>query len=122
MTCSINSVRHIVVGLLLGSLAAACTTTTAEHTEEGRHAPLIVARSGDVATLSWQTQVGELYTILYADGRRVGVDWRPLPGVYRVPGNGQEMRMQDQMTRGVVRYYRLLIEPAAADSGRAPRR
>ncbi len=90
--------------------------------EEQRHAPLIVGRSGDVATLSWQTRVGELYTVLYADGRRVGVDWKPLSGAYRILGNGQEMRMQDHRMSGVVRYYRLLIEPADSGANRAARR
>ncbi len=102
------SVPVLVVTLLL----VGCATPAGDPVragDEGRHAPLIVARSGDTATLSWQSEAGELYTVIYADGRRTGVEWRPLEGAERIRGDGGEIRLRDQMPPGMIRYYRLMV-------------
>lgn len=102
-----------------------CTTSGTDAlraSDEERHAPLIVARTGDTALLSWQSRVGELYTVLYADGQRVGVDWRPLESAQRIHGTGGEIRLEDRMRPGLIRYYRLMVTPGASDRSRALRR
>lgn len=97
-------------------LLAACVTV--EETGPGRALPggesgsdsLIVARIGDSALLTWQSSVLHEYTILYSDGRRSSVTWRPLPGAARIRGTGGEIRLEDQMPPGETRYYRLMID------------
>lgn len=98
-----------IVGLLL--LTAACVTV--EETGTGRAGAsdsLIVARIGDAALLTWQSAVGNEYTVLYSDGRRSSVTWRPLPGASRLGGTGREMQVEDKMPQGETRYYRLMID------------
>ncbi len=73
--------------------------------------PLIVARIGDAALLSWNSSINNEYTVVYADGRRVGADWRPLPGAVGLRGTGREMRIEDQMPADRDRHYRLMISP-----------
>lgn len=114
-------IQNALLCLALVFFFAACASPNPEPVHQDRHAPLIVARSGDSALLSWETRVGELYTVLYADGRRVGVDWKPLEGASRIPGNGNEIRITDRMPLGITRYYRLMIVPADAAPSRAKR-
>ncbi len=104
-----------VIGSVALLISAACVTV--EETGRGDGGlhnqasdSLIVARIGDAALLTWQTSVGNEYTILYSDGRRSAVTWQPLPGASRVRGTGQEMRIEDQLPPGVTRYYRLMID------------
>ena len=106
-------------------IGVGCTTTPSEPLradDPDRHAPLIVARTGDTAQLSWQSRLGNLYTVIYLDGQRVGGEWRPLPGAERIRGNGGEIRLEDDMPRGVARHYRLMVVPAETQRTRTMRR
>ena len=111
-----------LLALMVGCLVVSCTTPSPEMTDESPRATLIVARTGDHSVLSWQSRVGEMYTVLYADGSRVGVEWKPLQGAQRIHGNGQEIRLTDRMPPGVIRYYRLMVVPAESRPVRSGRR
>ncbi len=113
---------RLLLSLLVGCLVVSCTTPTHELIEEPPPATLIVARTGDQSVLSWQSRVGEIYTVLYADGSRVGVDWKPLQGAHRIHGTGQEVRLTDRMPSGTIRYYRLMVVPADSRPARSGRR
>ena len=109
---SLRVLRLALCGVTL-ALIGGCTTRTVSTSDgfglEPQRAPLIVARSGDWALLSWQSELGEEYTILYTDGSRHQADWQPLEGARGIRGTGREMRVQDQMPRNVTRHYRLMI-------------
>lgn len=98
------------MALACGLFVGGCTTVVT--VSQPRNAPLIVARTGGEALLSWQSRTGEWYTLLYADGAKTGVDWLPLPGAERVAGNGQELRMIDHPPANINRYYRLMVVPS----------
>ena len=109
---AVHSIRGVLALTMVVGFAA-CTTRTVTTSDgfglEPQRSPLIVARSGDWALLSWQSVVGEEYTVLYTDGSRHQAEWRPLEGVSGIRGTGQEMRFQDRMPQGVPRHYRLMI-------------
>jgi len=96
--------------LALCLLLWGCTVPTKQPVDRPAP-PLIVARAGDVAVLSWQTEAGNLYSVLFADG--IPAQWRPLPGLTRIPGNGREFRAEDNVPARNSRQYRLMIEPAS---------
>lgn len=99
--------------LFLAGILSACTTTeeVVGGSLSAQTDPLIVARIGNSALLSWQSSAENEYTVLYADGSRVGAEWRPLEGASRVRGTGGEIRIEDQMPPNRIRYYRLMITP-----------
>lgn len=87
-----------------------CVSVPVES-EIDRGTPLIVTRTGNLAHLNWQSRVGELYTVLYADGQHAGANWRPLRQATDIPGNGQEIVLEDYVPTGQTRYYRLIVRP-----------
>ena len=97
--------------LLLGVLLSGCATVPAAGEKE-LHAPLMVSRAGGTAVLSWESKLGELYTVLYTDGSRQGTEWQPMEGVTRIPGTGREIRVQDRIPSGRTRHYRLMVLPS----------
>ncbi len=94
---------------IAGSLLTGCVTVTDLDTSTERHAPLMVARSGENALLSWDSKVGATYTILYTDGPRQLAEWRPLPSAEQVRGTGREIRLEDRLPRNQPRHYRLMV-------------
>ena len=98
----------------LSLLLVACVSVEVPPPRTGGTAqtdPLIVARIGDAALLTWNSSIDNEYTVVYADGRRVGAEWRPLPGAVGLRGTGREMRIEDQMPPDRDRHYRLMISP-----------
>lgn len=96
-------------------ITAGCVSTVdkdARSPELDMHPPLIVTRSEDVTVLHCSTRIGQYYTILYTDGHRMGGEWNPLPGAVRIPGNGDQLRVEDRVPHGYPRRYRLMIEAA----------
>ncbi len=102
-----------VVVAMVASLSGCTTTEHIAGREDmslaGGPDPLIVARIDGMALLTWQSQRDKEYTVLYADGRRVGAEWRALEGASRIRGTGQEIRWEDRMPQGQTRYYRLMV-------------
>ncbi len=114
----IVSLKYIGVVLLLASSILApsgCVSTEiadSRAAERDMHPPLIVTRSADGSILHCPTRIGNYYTILYIDGHRMSGDWKPLPGALRIPGNGDELRVEDRVPPDYPRRYKLMIEPA----------
>lgn len=92
-------------------LLAGCATPPDDLFANDRPSPLMVGRSGDTAVLSWRSEVGKVYTVLYTDGPRQGTDWRPLEGARNIRGSGREIRLEDRVPYGHTRNYRLMIGP-----------
>lgn len=68
---------------------------------------LVVARSGSVVHLSWQSQSDLTYTLLFSDRRDARARWRPLPEASNLRGTGGPMNFTDQVPANQARYYRL---------------
>ncbi|NCC52752.1 MAG: hypothetical protein EOM20_16250 [Spartobacteria bacterium] len=104
-----RAAAYAVCAVALGALATGCAT------QQPRTAPeidttLMMARSGDKATLQWNTRPDMLYTIMYAPHRKGGAVWKPLPSYTRVPGNGSTVTITDNIPPNTPRHYRLHIE------------
>jgi hypothetical protein len=86
---------------------------TREVIEPEHGTTLIVARGGSQVNLSWNSQTGMCYTVLYSE-KLSGVNpWRELPGAINLRGTGDTMTFSDNVNPVVNRYYRLRIGPAA---------
>lgn len=96
-------------GWVAGWLLVGCVTVTDLDTKAERHAPLMVARSGGYALLSWDSEMGSSYTVLYTDGPRQLAEWRPLPGAGQIRGTGREIRLEDRLPTNQPRHYRLMV-------------
>ncbi len=99
----------LISGILM--VFSGCVAMDVDSVQDDRGAALIVARTGDEAILTWRSRIGESYTILYADGRHAGADWRALPEATNVPGTGQEIRIRDRIPPGMDRQYRMIVIP-----------
>ncbi len=89
-------------------LIAGCVTVEVDPLED-RGSPMIVTRSGDVAQLTWDSRIGNTYTVLYADGQYTSALWQPLPKATDIPGTGATIVLEDHIATGQTRYYRLIV-------------
>lgn len=89
-----------------------CATSTGGRPQRENVPTLIVARSAEEAILSWQSNPDERYTVLYAEGRKFGAEWRALPGASNIRGTGGMIEYTDEIQPGVARHYRLMVMPA----------
>ncbi len=105
--------------LLLAALSGAGCKALMVREEEKPVADtvLMVSRGSDETVLSWNSQRGVRYVLLYADSRASGTRWQPLPNAASVLGNGSVLTVRDVIPNSRARYYRLEIIPA---SGRRP--
>lgn len=72
---------------------------------------LFVTRSGDEVTLSWQSEPGMNYTVLFNNTRSARSPWRVLPGGESIRGNGRMIYIADRVPLREERYYRLQTNP-----------
>lgn len=98
-------VSMVVLALLIGT---GCQTRRAAV----RAAPVKFAayRVGDEFVLSWPSEGGEVYTIMYSESL-MPADWQPLEGYANMPGTGLPMEVRDELPTQEVRYYRLHVGP-----------
>lgn len=75
---------------------------------------LIVASAGDSVTLSWKSQTGRLYTIMYTDKPQGEARWLPLPGYERMPGTGRTETLKFKVDPAAPRRFNLHVEDASA--------
>jgi len=71
---------------------------------------LTVAQVGGSVTLSWPSEKGKTYKILYSDTMS-GQNWQVLPGAGNLAGTGDFMSVTDEVRDGASRFYRLRIDP-----------
>ena len=85
---------------------------------------LFIATAGDETTLSWKSELGKVYTILYTDKAEGNAIWQPLPGYQKMKGTGRTETIKFQTDPAAPRRYNLHIEPPGgdkpADSRRTP--
>ena len=73
---------------------------------------LMIASAGDSVTLSWKSQVGRLYTIMYTDQSEGQARWFPLPGYIQMPGTGRTEELKFKADPVRPRRYNLHVEDA----------
>lgn len=98
------------LGLLAGM--AGCVRVEQKRPIEGQ-TTLLVARAGDAVELSWKTEPGKTYMLLYSEDLGAKGQWRPVPGAEAVRGTGEKFSFKDTVPAAEKRYYRLqIIRPA----------
>jgi hypothetical protein len=70
---------------------------------------LTVTRSAESVQLSWKSDVGKTYDILYAEKLAGKTEWKVLPGAGNMRGTGDTLTFTDSIGIGANRYYRLNI-------------
>lgn len=99
--------------LLAACLATGCATIREEEAPL-TEVVLMVSRGADDAVLSWNTRVGERYTVLYAESREAGARWQPLPGAQGIRGTGAPITIRDPVPAGRPRFYRIDVLPSTS--------
>ncbi|MCX7818959.1 MAG: hypothetical protein N2652_07125 [Kiritimatiellae bacterium] len=79
-----------------------------------RERALFVCVVQDEVTLSWHSERGRLYTILYTDKPSGDAIWSPLPGYVRMPGTGRTETLKFKVDPLRPRRFNLRVEEAAA--------
>ena len=85
------------------------------HQEVGRDAApksettLTVTRSGESVQLTWISEVGKMYDVLYTEKLGGRGEWKVLPGAGNIRGTGESVTVMDSVVTGANRYYRLNI-------------
>ena len=70
---------------------------------------LTVTRSGESVQLSWKSEAGKFYDVLYADKLGGRTEWKVMPGAGKIRGTGETITFSDSIENGMNRYYRLNI-------------
>ncbi|MGE4490492.1 MAG: hypothetical protein AB7E95_13205 [Kiritimatiellales bacterium] len=71
--------------------------------------PFATAYAGGKMTISWESEVGQIYTVYYTDAPRgTRPNWQPLPTANRLTGNGQTVTLTDTPPAGATRRYLLM--------------
>lgn len=103
----------IPLALLTSLMVAGCATQRV--TMEDRQLSetrLFVTRSGEDVTLSWDSDPGMAYTVLYNHTRSAKSPWKVLPGFDLIRGTGRTLTYTDRVPAQETRYYRLQTSPA----------
>lgn len=79
-----------------------------------RERALFVCVVQDEVTLSWDSERGRLYTILYTDKPSGDAIWSPLPGYVRMPGTGRTETLKFKVDPIRPRRFNLRVEDASA--------
>lgn len=81
---------------------------------------LFVCVVGDEVTLSWKSEPGSLYTIMYTDKPSGDAHWLPLAGYVRMPGTGRTETLKFRVDPARPRRFNLRVEQAGAPSDKRP--
>lgn len=74
---------------------------------------LFVCTVENRVTLSWKSEKGFLYTIMYTDKPSGDARWAPLPGHVRMPGTGQTETLKFETDPTQPRRFNLRVEDAS---------
>jgi hypothetical protein len=106
-------IRKSLAGILLVSLILAfCGCVHQEILGKGgarSETTLTVTRSGESVELSWKSEPGKIYDVLYAEKLGGRTEWKVLPGATNIRGTGDTISHSDSIVNGMNRYYRLNI-------------
>lgn len=99
---------------------AAAVSVPAQGAEEKKPSVLPDPRRGlfvctveNRVTLSWKSEKGFLYTIVYTDKPSGDARWAPLPGYVQMPGTGQTETLKFETSPAQPRRFNLRVEDAA---------
>lgn len=70
---------------------------------------LTVTRSGESVQLSWKSEIGKIYDVLYSEKLGGKTEWKILSGAGNIRGTGEPVIVTDSIVDGANRYYRLNI-------------
>jgi len=70
---------------------------------------LIVTRSGETSNLTWNSEIGKYYTMVYAGQMNARGSWQVVPGQLNMRGTGGNMSAVDHVPLGVNRVYQLQV-------------
>lgn len=74
---------------------------------------LFVCTVENRVTLSWKSEKGFLYTIMYTDKPTGDARWSPLPGYVQMPGTGQTETLKFETDPAQPRRFNLRVEDAS---------
>ncbi|MBM4153505.1 MAG: hypothetical protein FJ221_00540 [Lentisphaerae bacterium] len=74
---------------------------------------LIVCVVEDQVTLSWKSEKGSVYTILYTDTPTGEAKWAPLPGYVQMPGTDKTETLKFKTDPARPRRFNLRVEDAS---------
>lgn len=95
--------------VVLAVLFSGCASTTAGVMDYPVSPRMATTLAGGVATISWNSELAELYTVFYTDAPRgQPPQWRPLSQAQRIRGTGRQIIVEDQPPAGATRRYLLL--------------
>ena len=107
--------RHFLAVVLVALVSAGCATQRVIIEDEAAsETRLFVTRSGENVTLSWESDPGMAYTVLYNHTRSATVPWKVLTGFDLIRGTGRTLTYQDRVPAQQTRYYRLQAVPAVS--------
>lgn len=97
--------------LLIPLLLIGCSTgKSGQQPVELPVSPMMsTAYAGGVMTISWESEVGETYTVYYTDAPHgVRAQWKPLPKATQLSGTGGQLTVTDKPKTGGKRRYLLM--------------
>jgi len=104
----LNLSRGLAGTLLLATFCAQLGCVSSAPSDYAERSSLVVVEVEGEVQMSWMSQPGRSYTILYSDSAEAAPEqWKPLPGYTEIPGNGENMTARDRHPARVERKYRL---------------
>jgi hypothetical protein len=102
--------RVLAAAGLAAGLLAASWGCVHEVVKPLRESTLMVARTGDTATLEWLGQPGMYYSVMWAPSRSGTAKWSLLPQATNLRGvrKDQPMKVEDRIPGNRERVYRLV--------------
>ena len=79
---------------------------------------LFVCVVEDQVTLSWKSEKGYLYTLMYTDKPSGESRWAPLPGYVQMPGTGRQETVKFRIDPARPRRFNLRVEEAGKAAGK----
>lgn len=108
----------IVAAVLAAAAGAARPSVAADAEKKPSWLPdskraLFVCIVEDEVTLSWKSEKGSFYTILYTDKPSGEATWAPLPGYVQMPGTDKTETLKLKTDPARPRRFNLRVEDAS---------
>ncbi len=117
MRLALLQVVSVLAGMGLGTAVASAQSDSSSQRKPSwlpeKHRALFVCVVEDKVTLSWNSEKGYLYTILYTDKPQGDAVWLPLPGYVRMPGTGRTETLVFRIDPARPRRFNLRVEEAS---------
>ncbi len=72
---------------------------------------VFITRVGDELTISWNSEVGMLYTLVTKDKTRRDAEWQPVTGYVDMPGTGRMEKVILRVSSDEPRAFNLKVVP-----------